>query len=421
MSKELLVFEAPINSRSGYGDHARDLLKSLIDINKYEIKVVGMGWGDCPNDAYPEFEKYMLKDGNVSPNIYIKLGVPTEFQKKAKYSIGITAGIETTLVPSDWLEGCNRMDLVIVPSQHSKDVILNSIYDKMDNNTKQKIGSLKCEKPIEVLFEGVDTNIFKKLVDTNKPTEIDEKLDSIDEDFCFLYAGHWIAGDIGHDRKDVGMTIRTFIETFKNTGKSKRPALILKTSGASFSIIEYNRIYKIITSITDSYSGQDIPNIYVLEGSLSADEMNSLYNHKKVKAMVSFTHGEGYGRPLAEFCITQKPVIASNWSGQTDFLIHSIKLPGALQDVHPSAANNMILKQSKWFYVDYGYAGKTLKDVFKNYKKYIPDARKQARIIREDFNLDEMTAKFSQIMDSRLPKFAKKIKLNIPKLEKVDG
>ena len=418
MSKAQIVFEAPFLSRSGYGDHARDLLKSLIDIGSYDIKIATTSWGDCPNDRYPEFDSYQLKDSNIKPNVYIKLGIPNEFQKKAPYSIGITAGIETTLCPAEWVEGCNRMDLVIVPSQHSRDTFLNTIFDKMDNNTKQKIGEVKCKKPIEVLFEGVDTNHFYKL-EKSKNTDVDKLIDKIPEDFCFLFAGHWIQGDHGHDRKDVGATIETFIETFRNTGKSKRPALILKTSGATFSTVQYNDIYKRIRNITDKYR-VEIPNIYVIEGSFSTDEMNALYNHKKVKAMVSFTHGEGYGRPLAEFCITQKPVIASNWSGQKDFLTHSVKLPGSMKEVHHSAANNMILKESKWFYVDYGYASKIMKDVFKNYKNYIPDARKQARLIREDFNLNEMTNKFKTILDANLPKFAKKIKLNIPKLEKVD-
>ena len=417
MSKATIVFEAPFWSRSGYGDHARDLLKSLIDINQYDIKIITTNWGDCPNDAYPEYDEYQLKDPKIRPNVYIKLGVPNEVQIKAPYSIVITAGIETTYAPAEWLDACNRMDLIIVPSQHSRNVLLNTVYDKMENG--QKIGDLKCTTPIEVLFEGVDTDLFYKL-DKQEGTEVEDILNEIPEDFCYLFAGHWIQGGFGHDRKDVGSVIKTFIETFKNTGKAKRPALILKTSGATFSIIQYEDIYKKIKEITDVYKGVEIPNIYVIEGGLSPTEMNCLYNHKKVKAMVSFTHGEGYGRPLAEFCITQKPVIASNWSGQVDFLTHSIKLPGTMKKVHPSAANNMILKDSSWFYVDYGYASKVMKDVFKNYKKYIPDARKQARLIREDFNLNEMTNKFKALLDSSLPKFAKKIKLNIPKLEKVN-
>lgn len=417
MSKTTIGFQAPIFSRSGYGDHARDLLKSLIAMDRFDIKCVPTNWGDCPNDKFPEFEKYVLKDQKQQIDVFMQLSVPNEFKKVAKYNIGITAGIETTQAPHEWIDGCNRMDRVIVPSHHARQILVDTVYDKKNDQTGEIMGSLKCEVPIDVLFEGIDTDVFRKVDKAEIPATIVDSLDNIDEDFCFLFTGHWIAGGFGHDRKDIGGTIKTFLETFKNTGKSKRPALVIKTSGATFSILEYNEIDKKIQQITEGYDNP--PNIYVLEGKLTEGEMNGLYNHPKIKAMVSFSHGEGYGRPLAEFCITQKPLIVSNWSGQVDFTTHAIKLPGKLMEVDKSAANNMILKGSKWFYVDYGYASSILKDVFKNYKTYIPDARKQARLIREDFNLDEMTKSFDKILESNLPKFAKKIKLNIPKLEKV--
>ena len=418
MSKPTLIFQAPLFSRSGYGDHARDLFRSLIDIDKFDLRVVITSWGDCPNIIYPEFQKYQpKKDEKLNPEIFMQLSVPNEFQRVAKYNIGITAGIETNISPGEWLEGCNSMDLVIVPSQHSKQVFLNTVYDKMDNNTRQKIGEVRVERPIEVLFEGLNNDIWKKT--DNISDKIDDIFSDVKEEFCFLFTGHWIQGDLGHDRKDVGGMIKTFIETFKNTSVNKRPAMILKTSGATFSELDKAEIIRKIKNITQTYNF-DIPNIYLIHGELTSSEMNSLYNHPKVKAMVSFTHGEGYGRPLAEFAVTQKPIIASNWSGQVDFLTHSVKLSGELKSVHPSAANNMILKEGKWFYVDYSQASSMLKSVFKKYKMFIPDARKQARIVREDFSLNEMTKKFSLILDNYLPKFAKKIKLNIPKLEKID-
>ena len=53
---------------------------------------------------------------------------------------------------------------------------------------------------------------------------------------------------------------------------------------------------------------------------LISEELNELYNHPKVKAMVSTTKGEGFGRPLLEFSLTGKPIMASGWSGHLDFL-----------------------------------------------------------------------------------------------------
>ena len=54
--------------------------------------------------------------------------------------------------------------------------------------------------------------------------------------------------------------------------------------------------------------GSNFPNIYILDGDFTNEEMNSIYNHPQVKAHVSFTHGEGFGRPLLEACISGKPL-----------------------------------------------------------------------------------------------------------------
>ena len=133
----------------------------------------------------------------------------------------------------------------------------------------------------------------------------------------------------------------------------------------------------------------DLPNVYLLHGDLTDSEMNSLYNHPKIKAMISFTHGEGYGRPLLEFGITGKPVIAPNWSGHVDFLSENgILLPGELKKVHSSVVwENVIIKESSWFYVDYGYASGLLKDIEKNYKKYLQKSRKQTQYIKNNLDL----------------------------------
>ena len=226
MSKPLLVISAPVATRSGYGDHSRDLLRSLIKMNKFDIKVLSQKWGNCPMNALTK-----EKDDDIisrlhfgdqfpkQPDIWIQITVPNEFQKVGRFNIGITAGIETTHGSQEFMEGMNRMDLNIVPSEHSKNVFLNTVYDKMDNNTNQKIDQLKLEKPIEVLFEGVDLEVFKKTDMISKT--IHDELRKIPENFCFLFVGHWLQGDLGQDRKDIGGLIRTFFETFKNTQSNK--------------------------------------------------------------------------------------------------------------------------------------------------------------------------------------------------------
>mgnify|MGYP003675712691 FL=1 len=431
--KKFIVVQGPIATRSGYGDHTRDLVHSLIAMDKYDIQVISLPWGSCPMDALNiqnDKDKLIinrLAKGNITkqPDIFIQVSVPNEFCldqggkpfKPGKFNIGVTAGIETTQVPASFIEGCNRMDLIIATSEHSKAGLTQTHYDKIDQKTQQKQGELKCTTPVEVLFEGLDLDTYFKTDELD--ISIVDELSLIKEKFCYLFVGHWIRGGLGHDRKDVGMMIKTFCETFKNTSERNRPALILKTSGAGFSIIDRDEILKKIKAICDPY-GTKVPKIYLLHGDLSDQEMNSLYNHPKIKAMVSFTKGEGFGRPLLEFGITGKPIIATGWSGQLDFLHpeHCVLLPGQLTKVDRSAADHFILKEAQWFTVNYQYASNVFKDIEKNYKKYLANSRKQPKYIKDNFTLDKMTEKFITIMDTYV-KIPEAVGLKLPKLQKI--
>ena len=422
--KPFVVVQGPVATRSGYGSHTRDLVTSLIKSDKYDIQLVSLPWGNTPMDAldpniadHQEIVKRIaVQNITRQPDVFIQVSIPNEFQPHGKYNIGVTAGIETDTVSAEFLEGCNRMNLILTTSEHSKQGFLNSMYDKLDKNTNQKIGQLRLEKPIEVLFEGVDLDVYKKTNDINEL--VLNELNSIKEGFNFLFVGHWLKGDFGADRKDVGMLIKTFCEAFKNKSVQNKPGLILKTSHATFSIIDREELMKKINMITAQY-GKSAPSIYLLHGDLTDDQMNSLYNHSKVKAMISFTHGEGYGRPLLEFTLSEKPVIASNWSGHIDFLKHSTLLPGDVTEVHHSATDNWILKGSKWFTVNYGYAISIMRDVVDNYKTHLNTAKRQAYVSRTDFSLDKMASKFCEYIDTANNSVPKQVQLQLPKLKKV--
>jgi len=428
--KPLLLVTGPPATRSGYGAHTRDLIHSLIDMDEYDIKVSSLPWGNCPMNALNEqnpkdkliIDRFVL-DGRVErqPEIHIQVSVPNEFNPIGKYNIGITAGMESTVPVAQWVDGLNRMNLNIVPSNFVKESFQNVAYDKINEITKEPVGQLKVERPMEVLFEGADLDVYKKTKEFSK--ELVDEMSNISENFLFLYTGHWLQGNLGHDRKDTGMLVKTFLETFKN--KKNPPALLMKTSGATFSIMDRNEILKKIENIKKTVASKTLPNIYVLHGDLEDDEMNELYNHPKVKAHVTFTHGEGFGRPLLEASLSEKPIIAPNWSGHIDFLNknNSVLLPGTLIDVHPSAIPKDMLQQgAKWFGVNYQYAGQILLKVFKENKKYTLNAKKMAMFNKGQFSLNAMTKKFKNILDNHLPNFIeppKAVDLKLPKLKKV--
>jgi len=428
--KPLVLVTAPVGTRSGYGSHSRDICRSLIAMDRFDVKIWPVRWGSTPQDALDEKDpndkviiERLLGDPNMDrqPDIHFHIVVPNEFKSMGKYNIGITAGLEVTVCPPEWLEGLNKMNLNIVPAKFIKESLSKTQFDKHDQNTQQKIGIIKCETPIEVLFEGADTEIYKPTKEFSK--DLVDELKGIKEDFCFLFVGHWLQGSLGHDRKDLGMLIKTFLETFKN--QKKQPALILKTSGATPCILDREDIFKKINEIRNTTNGK-LPNIYMLHGDLRDEEMNGLYNHPKVKAHVSFTHGEGFGRPLLEASLSEKPVIAPNWSGHVDFLNKdAILLPGSLNEVkEESLMKGMHIKETQWFTVNYNYASKMLKNVFDNYSKYTIKAKKLAIVNQTKFSLDAMTKKFEGILDRYLPNFEeppKQVPLELPKLKKVGG
>lgn len=417
--KPTLVFQAPVATRSGYGDHARDLLHSLYKLDKFEIKVISTRWGNTPMDALNyenPFHKFVvdsiIPQITEKPDIYIQVTVPNEFQPLGFYNIGITAAIETTHCALDWVHGCNRMDLIIVPSEHSKDSLVKTIYNEADKQTNQLIKQHQIVKPVEILFEGFDEMDFA----TDDVANISE-LDSIKEDFAFLFVGHWLRGDLGEDRKNVGMMIKTFTMAFKN--EKVKPALVLKTSSAGFSVMDRETTIKKIREVLGK-DYKSVP-IYLLHGDLTPSQMNGLYEHPKVKAMLNFTKGEGFGRPLLEFSLTGKPVIVSNWSGHLDFLKQgAVLLEGELKPVHESAADQFLLKESQWFNVNISKALLSIKDVYKNYDKYKIEASKLAKHNKQTFGLEKMTKGFDSILNQYSiytkiqPKFQQ---LQLPKLK----
>ena len=419
MNKPTLVFQGPIFTRSGYGDHCRDLMKSLRKMDKYDIKIIPLRWGSTPQnqvDPSTEFGKWMLERviGEIGdkPDVFFQVSVANEFEPKGNYNIGVTAGVETTIAPKDFIDGMNKMDLILVPSQFTKQVMAGTVYQHQDQNTKQVVGETRLTKPCEVLFEGVDVDVFLK------PSGKDV-LENVKEDFNFLIVGHWLKGDLGQDRKDIGMAIKTFATVFQYLPKDKRPGLIVKTSHAGFSVIDREATRDKIDAVLKPL-GDKCPSVYLLHGDMEESDMANLYHHPKVKAMISFAKGEGYGRPMAEFTLTGKPIIASGWSGQVDFLPkdNAVLLEGSLTQVHESAADQFCMKEAQWFSVNYSLAANKIYDVFNKYDIYIEKSKGLKDNTLKNFTLDKMHEVFTNIMDNNVKAAPKVVPFNLPKLNK---
>ena len=441
--KPVCIVSCPIDTFSGYGHRSRDFVRSLIEAKdkEWDIKILPQVWGNTPwgflDKQDPLRTRFIQGQMTSKPDIWMQITIPNEFQPVGQFNIGVTAGIESTCPPPDFIEGMNRMDLNLVSSEFTKNTFQN-IQLTQNDKQGQPIKQFKLEKPIEVLFEGLDTGVYFK-----EPGK-SGLLDNIDESFCFLFTGHWLPGNFGEDRKNVATMIKTFLEAFNKRGP--KPALLLKTNKVDYSLLDKEDILKHIRDIRNEFKDKtNLPNIYILHGEFTNEELNKLNNDPKVKSFISFTKGEGFGRPLLEQAITGKPVITTNWSGHVDFIRpeYNVLLGGELKPIHESAANKWLIKEANWFNVNTEVASKAMKDVYKHYKKYIENSRKQTKWLKENFSQNNMTGVLKSHLDKinvvvnapiQLPKLQlpklKKVgeenkpklpKLKLPKLQKIDG
>ena len=408
-----VVIASPVATQSGYGHHAREIITNIIEQrgSEWDVKLVSLPWGHTPM-TYPISVDLQLRiialPLTEQPEVWIQVSVPNEFQPVGKYNIGVTAGTEGDICPEAWIDNLNAMQLIIVPSEFTKAVF--------ENTAKQK--NKLITTPIEVVPEYFDETIYNnKSITASIPD-----LNSIEESFAFLSVGHWLQGNAGEDRKNISGMLHCFFNTFKDT--KNPPALIMKTSGATYSIMDKMDIENRINQFRDMFPNAKLPNVYLVHGELTDEEMNALYNHPKVKAMVSFTKAEGFGRPLLEFSTTSKPIIAPHYSGQADFLKKDFicALPGQLTPIHASAANDFLIAEAKWFTPDYGYASKMFQEVYKNNKKWVELAKRQRYFVNTTFTRTAVAKTYEtvlSIVDIALESIPKAVQLKLPELKKI--
>jgi len=426
--KQYAVISCPLDTYSGYGARSRDFVKALYELKKdeWDIEILPQRWGSTPWGYISDNEEewgWVIPLFNTTgqlkkqPDFWCQVTVPNEFQAIGKFNVGLTAGIETTLCHASWIDGVNRMNLTLVSSQHAKNVFQQSTFTE-NNQQGQKVREIKLERPVEVLFEGADLNKYFFIEDEKIPdTDLVTTLDTIKEDFNYLVVGHWLQGDLGEDRKNIGLTIKTFLETFKN--KKNKPGMVLKVSSGGASIMDRDAILEKIDQIRKTVDSKDLPNLYLIHGELDDQDINYLYNHGKIKAMISLTKGEGFGRPLLEFSLSKKPIIVTAYSGHIDFLFmeYVSMVGGQVTQIHPSAVvENMLIPESGWFTPDIKQAEFFLRDVYEKYPKYQEKAKQQAHKSKTMFSFDEM----KNLLSTYLDKVPKQVGLTLPKLKKIE-
>jgi ADP-heptose:LPS heptosyltransferase/glycosyltransferase involved in cell wall biosynthesis len=412
MKKLRTLLKAPVLTQSGYGVHSRQILNALLKDPVFDVYVENINWGACSfltEDTEEKrtirnlmekriIEKYKGQDRRF--DVFIHVTIPNEFEKQGVLNIGVTAGIETDRVSHVWVEKCNEMDLVVVPSEHSKKTLVDSTFQWQNQQTGEQ-GTLRLTKPIVVCSEGVDTSVFYP--NKEAKSTVLEVLNDLPE-FNFLHVGQWGRGGYGEDRKNIALLTKYFIETFKGR---KDVGLILKVNMARNSVIDYANVEKRLKEIKSNYKESEVPPIFLLHANFTNEEMAALYNHPKVSAMISLTHGEGFGLPLLEAAACGLPILATNWSGHLDFL--KLGKFGAIEyDLKeiPDAAvwENILIKGSKWAEVKEQDVKSRMQKIVSAYDKPKEWATELSEKVRNELSLEKVGEKFTTTVKQHLIK-----------------
>ncbi len=405
MTKIKTLIKAPLLVQSGYSVHSRQIFRALISDPLFDVHVESLQWGNCPFLTEDTDEKNAIKqcvkkhafakhNKQDQYDLFVHVTIPNEFEQLGKINIGVTAGIETDRISPQWAAKCNEMDLIVVPSEHSRKVIDATCIDWQDPNTG-KTGSFKVTTPIIICHEGVDTEVYKKLdkLHDNKIADLE-----LEPDFCFLSVGQWGKGGFGEDRKNIALLVRYFIETFKGR---KDVGLVLKTNMSRNNVSDYEMVQNRLKEIKLNFKEEEVPPIYLVHGNLSHEEMVNLYNHPKIKAFASITHGEGFGLPLLEAAACELPIIATNWSGHLDFLKRG-KFSAIEYDMKeiPDIAvwDPILIKGSRWAEVKEEDVKKRLKKMVSSYTVPKTWAKELVTDIQSDFNLQVVCQQFNDVV-----------------------
>ena len=404
MKRVLIV--GPVLSHSGYGEHARFVLRALKSMpEEFDLFVRAIRWGETSwiwedSEEREWIDQLIAKSVNLTDSspaffdISLQITVPQEWSKLARINIGVTAGTETTKISPRWLSHSLEMDRIIVVSEHSKSAFANTVHEFTNEyNVKTEV---KLQKPVDVV------GFPAKNIDA---TPIDLNLEHY---FNFLMVGTWIP------RKNIENTISWFIEEFQD----QEVGLVIKTCLAKNSLRDRWHTAQRLRGLVASINPNAKCSIYLLHGDIPEAQMMGLYTHPKIKCLVNIAHGEGFGLPMFEAASVGLPIATVGWGGQLDYLTVSSpkSKKGAKKELLYSrissdiaqikdhqAWDDVLYKDSQWAYAKEWHYKKTLRGIVKEYgtKKKLAE-KLQKRIISE-FSESKQNQKLCEAVLQALP------------------
>jgi len=389
MNKKRVLIRAPLLTISGYGVHSRQIFEWAIGREDFDVFVQPLQWGATPWLLNPDDKSGLVGEAmkrvvdvkNVQPfDITFQIQLPNEWDPSlGKFNFGVTAAVETDICSKEWIQACNKMDAIIVPSNHAKSVLTNSGENLV--------------KPIFVVPESYHTSI------DNNNSSLDNLNLDFKTDFNFLVFGQITGNNPENDRKNLFYAIKWICEEFKDRNDV---GLVVKTNSGRSTKIDKAMTTRLFQNLLTQVRGKNLnPKVYLMHGNMTEDEVSLLYKHPKIKALVSLTRGEGFGLPLLEAAASSLPVIATGWSGHTDFLNKGkyISIDAKIKPIHKSRVDNKIFVQdAKWAEVDEAEVKSKLRKFYE--KPSMPQqwAKDLSEVIKTDYSITSIKKHLDNVM-----------------------
>ena len=196
--------------------------------------------------------------------------------------------------------------------------------------------------------------------------------------FVFLYTFDFFSY---LDRKNPFGAIRAFKRAFPDTRADA--CLVLKVMNGD----EQSPLWSIMTQLID-----EDPRIVIINQTLSRSEVLALFD--TCDCFISLHRSEGFGRGPAEAMYLGKPVIVTNYSGNTDFTLMDNSCLVDFKLIPVEDGQYPFHSGQEWADADIEHAAWYMKKLFGD-KNYAQDLGARGKVyIRQNFNQQIIGAKY---------------------------